>query len=52
MAKKCDYTGEEIPKTGGKMLVLNSGKRLHFKDGKAEKNWKKDRKHSHRDQEK
>ena len=49
---KCDYCGEEISKTGGKMLVLNSGKRLNFCSGKCEKNWKKDRNHRYTDKEK
>lgn len=40
---ECDYTGEQIQKGKGKMLVLTSGKKLYFKDSKAEKNWKKER---------
>jgi ribosomal protein L24E len=46
----CDYCGEEVPKTGGKMLVLNSGKRVNFCSGKCEKNWEKNRKHDYTEQ--
>lgn len=48
---ECDYTGEEIEKGQGKMLVLTSGKKLYFKDSKAEKNWRKERKHEYADRE-
>ena len=49
---KCDYTGEEIKNGQGKMLVLTSGKKLFFKDSKAEKNWKKSRKLEYAEKEK
>lgn len=43
----CDYCGEELPRTGGKTVVLNSGEKLDFCSGKCEKNWKKDRGHGY-----
>lgn len=44
---ECEYTGEEIPETGGKLLVLNSGERLYFKSSKEQKNWEKNRGHEY-----
>ena len=44
---ECDYCGEELKKAQGKMLVLTSGKKLHFCSGKCEKNHKMDRKHEY-----
>ncbi|MDY6773791.1 MAG: hypothetical protein SVS85_01200 [Candidatus Nanohaloarchaea archaeon] len=40
---ECDYCGNELPKTAGKMLVLSDGSRFHFCSSKCEKNWEKDR---------
>lgn len=48
---ECDYCGDEIGKTEGKMLVLQSGERLNFCSGKCEKNYKNDRSHSYPDKE-
>ncbi|MFB6203439.1 MAG: 50S ribosomal protein L24e [Candidatus Nanohaloarchaea archaeon] len=44
---ECDYCGEEIPKTEGKMVVKNSGERLHFCSSKCEKNHAQDRSHDY-----
>jgi len=49
---KCDYCGEEVSKTKGKMLVLNSGKKIMFCSGKCEKNFKKNRKLNYAEKEK
>ncbi|SDX83806.1 LSU ribosomal protein L24E [Halobellus clavatus] len=38
--RTCDYTGEEIEPGTGTMLVKNDGTILHFKDSKAEKNYR------------
>lgn len=46
---KCKYCGEDISKTQGKMLVLNSGEKLMFCSGKCEKNYKKNRNHRYTD---
>ncbi len=48
---KCTYCGEEVSKTEGKMLVLNSGEKLTFCSGKCEKNHNKKRKHKYPDKE-
>ncbi len=40
---ECDYCSTEVSKTSGKMLVMNSGKRLYFCSSKCEKNWSKGR---------
>jgi ribosomal protein L24E len=48
---ECDYCGNQLRKTEGKMLVLNSGEKLYFCNSSCEKNHDKDRKHSHRKQE-
>lgn len=42
---ECDYCGDEIGKTEGKMLVRQSGEKLYFCSGKCEKNYKKNRSH-------
>jgi len=44
---ECAYCGEELKKTEGKMLVLQSGERLYFCSGKCEKNYRKNRSHSY-----
>ncbi len=44
---ECDYCGEELEETQGKMLVQSGGKKLYFCSGKCEKNWKKDRSHDY-----
>ncbi|MFB6207925.1 MAG: 50S ribosomal protein L24e [Candidatus Nanohaloarchaea archaeon] len=44
---ECDYCGDEVPKTEGKMRVLNTGERLFFCSGKCEKNYDKNRSHSY-----
>jgi len=38
--RTCDFTGEEIEPGTGTMLVKNDGTILHFKDSKAEKNYR------------
>lgn len=48
---ECDYCGDEIEKTRGKMLVLQSGEKLHFCSGKCEKNYKQGRGHRYSDKE-
>jgi ribosomal protein L24E len=48
---ECDYCGDEIGKTQGKMLVLQSGEKLHFCSGKCEKNYKNGRGHRYPDKE-
>lgn len=49
---ECDYCGEKIPKTEGKILVKTSGEKLNFCSGKCEKNWKKNRSHKYPEKEK
>lgn len=44
---ECDYCGEELKKTEGKMLVKNSGEKLYFCTSKCEKNYLKDRGHDY-----
>lgn len=46
---ECEYCNDKMPKTGGKMLVLNSGKRLTFCSGKCQKNWEQNRQHEYAD---
>lgn len=46
---KCSYCGDEVKKTQGKMLVLNSGERKFFCSGKCEKNFRNDRSHEYPD---
>ncbi|QKQ98522.1 50S ribosomal protein L24e [Candidatus Nanohaloarchaea archaeon] len=48
---ECYYCGDEVPKGQGKMLILNSGERLHFCSGKCEKNYKNNRSHQYPDKE-
>jgi len=48
---ECDYCGDQLQKTNGKMLVLNSGEKLYFCSSSCEKNHDKDRKHEHRKEE-
>ncbi|MFB6159519.1 MAG: hypothetical protein ABEJ95_07770 [Candidatus Nanohalobium sp.] len=48
---ECSYCGDELGKTSGKMLVLNSGEKIYFCSGKCEKDYSKDRNHSHRKEE-
>ena len=38
--RTCDYSGEEIEPGTGTMLVKTDGTILHFKDSKAEKNYR------------
>ncbi len=40
---ECDYCGNEIGRTEGKMLVRASGEKLYFCSSKCEKNYAKDR---------
>ncbi|MFB6076977.1 MAG: 50S ribosomal protein L24e [Candidatus Nanohaloarchaea archaeon] len=40
---ECDFCGDDLPKTAGKMFVRSDGTRIHFCSGKCEKNWKNDR---------
>ncbi|MFO7793413.1 MAG: hypothetical protein R6V35_00355 [Candidatus Nanohaloarchaea archaeon] len=44
---KCDYCGEQVQKGNGKLLVLNSGKKLYFCSGKCQKNHDKGRQHTY-----
>lgn len=46
---ECDYCGDEVEKTKGKMLVLQSGEKLFFCSGKCQKNYEKERSHSYVD---
>jgi len=48
---ECDYCGNQLKKTEGKMLVQNSGEKLYFCSSKCEKNNGMDRKHGHRKEE-
>jgi ribosomal protein L24E len=48
---ECDYCGEEVRKTEGKMLVLTNGDRKRFCSAKCEKDWQNDRNHGHRKEE-
>ncbi|MFB6209548.1 MAG: hypothetical protein ABEJ56_05435 [Candidatus Nanohaloarchaea archaeon] len=48
---ECEYCGEELDKTKGKMVVLSSGEKLHFCSGKCEKNWRKNRSHDYQNKE-
>ncbi len=47
----CSYCGSELEKSSGKMLVLNSGEKVHFCSGKCEKNWEKGRNLEYKDKE-
>jgi large subunit ribosomal protein L24e len=47
----CDYCGEELSKTDGKMKVLKSGEKLYFCSSKCEKNHNKDRSHDYQKEE-
>ena len=38
--RTCDYSGEEIEPGTGTMFVTKDGTILHFKDSKAEKNYR------------
>lgn len=44
---ECDYCGDELPETGGKMLVMSTGERLRFCSSKCEKNYGNQRSHSY-----
>ncbi|MFB6199991.1 MAG: 50S ribosomal protein L24e [Candidatus Nanohaloarchaea archaeon] len=48
---ECEYCGEELEKTRGKMLVRQSGEKIFFCSGKCEKNWKKGRSHDYPEKE-
>lgn len=48
---ECDYCGEEVSKTKGKLLVRTSGEKLFFCSGKCEKNYEKNRSHEYSKQE-
>ncbi len=39
----CTYCSEDVPRTSGKMLVKNNGKRAYFCSSKCQKNWTKNR---------
>lgn len=39
----CDYCGEELPETAGKLFVRSDGRRLYFCSSKCEGNWEDDR---------
>lgn len=49
---ECDYCGDEVHKSQGKMVVLSSGERVTFCSGKCEKNYKNNRKHRYTDKSK
>lgn len=40
---ECEYCGEELAKTAGKLLIKSSGEKVYFCSGKCEKNWADDR---------
>ncbi len=42
---ECDYCGDEVRKTEGKMMVLQSGEKLYFCSSKCEKNYSQKRSH-------
>ncbi len=44
---ECDYCGDEVDRTKGKMVVLASGEKLFFCSGKCQKNYGNDRKHGY-----
>jgi len=44
---ECKYCGEELRKAEGKLMVLQSGKKIHFCNSKCEKNWKNNRQHKY-----
>jgi ribosomal protein L24E len=46
---ECEYCGDEVNKTEGKMLVRQSGERVFFCSGKCEKNYQKNRQHRYAD---
>ncbi|MDY6766120.1 MAG: 50S ribosomal protein L24e [Candidatus Nanohaloarchaea archaeon] len=39
----CEYCGDDLPRTAGKLFVRSDGTRFHFCSSKCEKNWEKDR---------
>ncbi|MFB6180793.1 MAG: hypothetical protein ABEJ93_02860 [Candidatus Nanohalobium sp.] len=48
---ECDYCGQEISKTKGKLLILNNGAKRRFCGSKCEKNWEKGRSHDYPEKE-
>ncbi len=40
---ECEYCGEELEETKGKLFVTASGEKFYFCSGKCEKNWKSNR---------
>ncbi len=44
---ECDYCGEELEKTRGKMLVLSTGEKLYFCSSKCQKNYRNKRSHGY-----
>lgn len=46
---ECEYCGEELERTSGKMLVRNSGSKVFFCSGKCQTNWENDRNLEYRD---
>ena len=48
---KCNYCGEELKRTSGKMLVKNDGSKVYFCSSKCEKNWSKGRNLKYKDKE-
>jgi len=44
---ECDYCGEELPKTQGKLVVQNNGDKKFYCSGKCEKNAENNRSHEY-----
>lgn len=44
---KCDYCGDEVPKTQGKLVVETNGDKHFYCSGKCEKNAGNNRSHSY-----
>lgn len=40
---ECDYCGEDLPKTAGKLFVQADGTRVYFCSSKCETNWENNR---------
>lgn len=40
---ECEYCGDELERTGGKMFVRADGTRLYFCSGKCQTNWANNR---------
>lgn len=48
---ECDYCGEELPKTQGKLVVETNGDKHFYCSGKCEKNAANNRNHSYKKEE-